>query len=35
MHKERASSYGLYPKTWKEMFLCQQQKPKLIELWIL
>ncbi|KAL6271006.1 hypothetical protein ACE6H2_027917 [Prunus campanulata] len=20
----------LYPKTWKEMFLCQQQKPKLI-----
>ncbi|MBA0662295.1 hypothetical protein Goklo_006453 [Gossypium klotzschianum] len=35
MYKERASPYGLYLKTWKEMFLCQQQKPKLMELWIL
>ena len=25
----------LYPKIWKEMFLCQQQKPKLMELLIL
>ncbi|MBA0816685.1 hypothetical protein Gohar_001320 [Gossypium harknessii] len=22
MYKERASPYGLYPKTWKEIFLC-------------
>ncbi|MBA0725657.1 hypothetical protein Golax_022224, partial [Gossypium laxum] len=22
MYKERARLYGLYPKTWKEMFLC-------------
>ncbi|MBA0868538.1 hypothetical protein Goshw_015305 [Gossypium schwendimanii] len=35
MHKERASPYRLYPKTWKKMFLCQQQKPNLMELWIL
>ena len=27
--------YGLYPKTWKGMFLCQQQKPKFMELLIL
>ncbi|MBA0749946.1 hypothetical protein Gogos_003818, partial [Gossypium gossypioides] len=27
MYKERARPYGLYPKTWKEMFLCPQQKP--------
>ncbi|MFQ6623314.1 hypothetical protein Gotur_001684 [Gossypium turneri] len=24
MYKERASPYGLYPKTWKKVFLCQQ-----------
>ncbi|KAJ0015037.1 hypothetical protein Pint_21005 [Pistacia integerrima] len=35
MYKEQASPYGLYPKTWKGMFLCQQQKPKLMELLIL
>ncbi|MBA0854533.1 hypothetical protein Goshw_001247 [Gossypium schwendimanii] len=34
MYKERASHFGLYPKTWKEMFLCQQQKPKHMKLWI-
>ena len=27
MYKERANLYGLYPKTWNGMFLCQQQKP--------
>ncbi|EXB56225.1 hypothetical protein L484_024762 [Morus notabilis] len=27
MYKEWANPYGLFPKTWKEMFLCQQQKP--------
>uniref|UniRef100_A0A6N2N221 Endopeptidase Clp n=1 Tax=Salix viminalis TaxID=40686 RepID=A0A6N2N221_SALVM len=27
--------YGLYLKTWKGMFLCQQQKPKFMELLIL
>lgn len=32
---EMANPYGLYSKTWKEMFLCQQQKPKLMELLIL
>ncbi|MCE5165859.1 hypothetical protein HAX54_012684 [Datura stramonium] len=25
--QELANPYGLYPKIWKEMFLCQQQKP--------
>ncbi|MBA0809726.1 hypothetical protein Gohar_025352 [Gossypium harknessii] len=35
MYKERASPYRLYPNTWKEMFLCLQQKPKLMNLWIL
>ncbi|KAK8969526.1 ATP-dependent Clp protease proteolytic subunit [Platanthera guangdongensis] len=30
MYKERATLYGLYPKIWKGMFLCQQQKPKLM-----
>ncbi|MBA0607731.1 hypothetical protein Godav_019996 [Gossypium davidsonii] len=35
MCKEQAIPYGLYSKTWKEIFLCQQQKPKLMELWIL
>ena len=25
----------VYPKTWNGMFLCQQQKPKLMELLIL
>nr|VDD60747.1 unnamed protein product [Brassica oleracea] len=35
MFKERANLYGLYPKTWKGMFLCQKQKPKLMELLIL
>lgn len=34
MYKERANLYGLYPKTWNGMFLCQQQKPKLMELLI-
>ncbi|MFQ6623316.1 hypothetical protein Gotur_001683 [Gossypium turneri] len=24
MYKEQASPYGLYPKTWKKVFLCQQ-----------
>jgi ATP-dependent Clp protease, protease subunit len=27
--------FWLYPKTWKEMFLCQQTKPKLMDLSIL
>ncbi|MCD7460980.1 hypothetical protein HAX54_044947 [Datura stramonium] len=34
MYKD-GQTYGLYPKIWKEMFLCQQQKPKLMELLIL
>ncbi|KAL4329377.1 hypothetical protein HN51_036301 [Arachis hypogaea] len=35
MYKERANLYGLYPKTWKGMLLCQQQKLKPTELLIL
>nr|AKJ77584.1 ATP-dependent Clp protease proteolytic subunit [Dioscorea nipponica] len=35
MYKERAIPYGLSPKTWKGMLLCQQQKPKLMALLIL
>ncbi|KAH1154360.1 hypothetical protein GLYMA_18G132600v4 [Glycine max] len=30
--KRTENLYGLYPKTWKGIFLCQQQKPKLMEL---
>ncbi|TYH79874.1 hypothetical protein ES332_D03G094500v1 [Gossypium tomentosum] len=30
MYKERASPYGLYPKTWKEMFLCMPTIKQLI-----
>ncbi|RYR09033.1 hypothetical protein Ahy_B05g077007 [Arachis hypogaea] len=35
MYKERANLYGLYPKTWKGMLLCQQQKLKPTKLLIL
>jgi hypothetical protein len=29
--KREATLFGLYAKTWKEMFLCQQTKPKLMD----
>ena len=33
VHVQRMGNfYGLYPKTCKRMLLCQQQKPKLMEL---
>ncbi|MBA0680978.1 hypothetical protein Goari_012644 [Gossypium aridum] len=35
MYKQWSSPYRLCLKTRKEMFLRQQQKPKLMELWIL
>src|SRR4030065_844760 len=34
MQKELANLYGGYPKTWKEIYLCQQNKPKPTELLI-
>lgn len=35
VQKEQSILYGLYPNTWKGMFLSQQQKPKIMALLIL
>jgi hypothetical protein len=35
MYKERVNFYGLFPKIWKETFLCRQNKQKFMVLLIL